>query len=82
MGALFPETLAFIWLFPTCTRKDDTTYFSGCRAITVLDNGTVPHKHQLLEIVCVQNCPVSTSRSSRHLHRDRVSSKKSTDDYH
>lgn len=80
MGAIFPETLAFIWLSPTCTQKDDTTYFSGSRAITVLDNGTVPHKHHLLEIVCVQNCPVSTSHSSLPFHRDRVSSKKSTDD--
>lgn len=51
MGATSPIILAFILLSPTCTQKDNTTYFSGCRAITVLDNGTVPHKHQLLEIV-------------------------------
>jgi len=50
MGAIFPIILAFILLSPTGTQKDNITYFSGCRAITVLDNGTVAHKHQLVEI--------------------------------
>lgn len=49
-GNHFPHNWAFILLYPTCTQKDTTTYFSGCRAITFLCNGPVAHKHQLLEI--------------------------------